>query len=69
MTQHDDRITLRQMLDAAVKAEALGRQYSREDLEREWIPRFALVRALEIVCGERWVRVRGHQLQYQQERR
>jgi len=68
MTQHDDRITLRQMLDAAVKAEALGRQYSREDLERDWMPRYALMRALEIV-GERWVRVRGRQLQYQQERR
>ena len=49
MSQHDDAVRLRHMLDAARKAVELAAGRSREQLEADEIGQLALARLLEIV--------------------
>lgn len=49
MTQHDDAVRLRHMLDAATRAATFTKGKQRVDLGRDEILSFALVRLLEIV--------------------
>jgi uncharacterized protein with HEPN domain len=58
MTQHDDSVTLRQMLDYAREAVEMCRTASRADLDRERMFQLALVRLLEMI-GEAATRVSG----------
>jgi len=57
MTQHDDVIRLRHMLDHALEAVEMARGRQREDLERDRMLQLALVWLVEVV-GEAAVRVR-----------
>jgi uncharacterized protein with HEPN domain len=56
MTQHDDAIGLRHMLDHAREAAALVQNMTRDDLRANRVLSLALVRLLEIV-GEAATRV------------
>jgi uncharacterized protein with HEPN domain len=56
MTQHDDGIPLRHMLDHALEAVEMLRGQERDDLKRDRILQLALVRLVEIV-GEAATRV------------
>jgi uncharacterized protein with HEPN domain len=56
MSRHDDRVTIRQMLDAACEAHAMCQGRSRVDLDRERMLDLALTRLMEIV-GEAATRV------------
>jgi uncharacterized protein with HEPN domain len=49
MSQHDDAVRLRHMLDAARKAVELPAARSREQVEADEIWQLALARLLEIV--------------------
>ncbi len=49
MTQHDDNLSLRQMLDHAREAHALVAGKSREDLDRDRVLELALTRLVEII--------------------
>lgn len=49
MSQHDDAVRLRHMLDAARKAVGLAAGRSREQVEADEIGQLALARLLEIV--------------------
>lgn len=49
MSQHDDMIRLRHMLDASVEARDLIADKTRQDLDSERVLSLALVRLLEIV--------------------
>ena len=51
MTQHDDAIGLRHMLDHAREAAALVQNTTRDDLHANRVLSLALVRLLEIVGG------------------
>lgn len=56
MSRHDDRVTLRQMLDHIEEAVALAQGRTREDLETERVFFLALLKLVEIV-GEAATRV------------
>ena len=56
MTQHDDGIRLRHMLDHALEAVELTRGRQRDDLKRDRVLQLALVRLVEII-GEAATRV------------
>ena len=56
MTQHDDTIRLRHMLDHAAEAAAMIQGRRRDDLGRERMLQLALVRLVEII-GEAATRV------------
>ena len=56
MTQHDDRMRLRHMLDHATEAVQMVQDRPREDLDRDRMLELALVRLIEIV-GEAAARV------------
>ena len=56
MSRHDDRVTLRQMLDHIEEAAALAQGRTREDLETERVFFLALLKLVEIV-GEAATRV------------
>ena len=56
MTQHDDLVTLRQMLDYAREAVDMCRTESRAELDRKRMLQLALVRLLEMI-GEATTRV------------
>ena len=58
MTQHDDSVRLRHMLDYSRKAMAMVAGRTREELDRDEILTLALTRAVEIV-GEAAARVSG----------
>ena len=49
MSRHEDRITLRQLLDAAQKARSIGELHRREELDEDWILAYALRTALQIL--------------------
>lgn len=49
MTQHDDAVSLRQMLDHSLEAVELVRERSRADLDRDRVLELALIRLVEIV--------------------
>lgn len=66
MTQHDDMVRLRHMLDHACEAAEFVRNKSRNDLDTDRVLSLALVRLLEIV-GEAANRVSNDlQAQYPQ---
>ena len=56
MTQHEDRVRLRHMLDYSRKAVAMIEGRAREDLDRDEMLCLALTRAVEII-GEAATRV------------
>ena len=56
MTQHEDQVRLRHMLDYSQKAIAMIQERSRADLDNDEILCLALTRALEII-GEAATRV------------
>jgi uncharacterized protein with HEPN domain len=56
MTQHEDRVRLRHMLDYSKKAVAMIKGRAREDLNRDEMLCLALTRALEVI-GEAATRV------------
>ena len=56
MTQHDDSVRLRHMLDHAREAVAMVQGRTREDLDQDRMLELALVRLIEIV-GEAAARV------------
>lgn len=56
MTQHDDSVRLRHMLDAAREAVALSRGRNRSDLDTDRLYNLAMVRLVEII-GEAAARV------------
>jgi uncharacterized protein with HEPN domain len=56
MTQHDDRVSLKDMLDYSRKAVKLIEERTREDLDRDEILCLALTRVVEII-GEAATRV------------
>jgi len=56
MTQHEDRVRLRHMLDYSRKAVAMIEGRTREDLDRDEMLCLALTRALEVI-GEAATRV------------
>lgn len=51
MSRHDDRVSLRQMLDHAVEAVEMARGRKREDLDGDRQLNLSLVRLLEVVGG------------------
>ena len=59
MARHDDRVTLRQMLDSTEKALVLSETRSRRDLDDECVVTLALVQLLQII-GEAARRVSEH---------
>jgi uncharacterized protein with HEPN domain len=59
MARHDDRVTLRQMLESTEKAIFLGETRSRLGLDEDWVTTLALVQLLQIV-GEAARRVSEH---------
>lgn len=56
MSKHDDRTSMRQMLDFARKAIAMATGRQRHDLESDEVLQLALTRAVEVV-GEAAARV------------
>jgi uncharacterized protein with HEPN domain len=50
MSRHDDRVTLRQMLDHIDEAVALAASRTRADLSTDRIFSLALLKLVEIVC-------------------
>ena len=56
MTKHDDRISMRQMLDYARRAEVMAQGRKRSDLDSDDMLQLALTRLVEIV-GEAASRV------------
>ena len=56
MTQHDDKVRLRHMLDYSRKATAMIQGRTREDLDTDEMLSLALTRAVEII-GEAAARV------------
>lgn len=49
MSRHDDRTSMRQMLDYARKAQAMAAGRRREDLDRDDMLQLALTRAVEVI--------------------
>ena len=49
MARHDDRVTLRQMLDNTTKALSLSQSRSRFDLDTDWIATLAMMQLLQII--------------------
>jgi uncharacterized protein with HEPN domain len=56
MSKHDDRISLRQMLDYAQRAQAMMAGRQRADLDSDVVLQLALTRAVEVI-GEAASRV------------
>lgn len=56
MSRHDDKVTVKQMLDHAQEALAMAENYSREDLDTNRMLELSLIRLVEII-GEAATRV------------
>lgn len=56
MSRHDDRVTIRQMLDHLEEAVALARERTRSDLDTDRLLLLALLKLVEIV-GEAATRI------------
>ena len=54
MSRHDDRVSLRQMLDHARKARAMSQGRSRAELDSDDMLQLALIRLVEVIGEAAW---------------